>query len=106
MKTTSIDFEFIKWRFWEPLRRNQEYRNEYAILYKEFFPSFESIEAFSKKWNIQYPIAPELEFEQIKNPAGVFIDRSISYYEDAVFVPFPWIIESPRSGYLPVIVNL
>ena len=38
MKTatlTDYEIQFIKWRIWEPLRRNQDYLNEYEKLYKD-----------------------------------------------------------------------
>jgi hypothetical protein len=62
---TSYEMEFIKWRIWEPLRRNPDYRTEFTRLDRDYFEDLEAGDAFCEKWNLPYPADPSLPFDEL-----------------------------------------
>lgn len=92
---TDRELEFIRWRIWEPLRRNQEYRNEYGKLKASLFLDLDdsgetpislddarlvklsdipkdAVDAFCDKWKLPYHVDPATEFDQLTNPQWLF----------------------------------
>ena len=121
MKTatlTDYEIQFIKWRIWEPLRRNQDYQNEYAKLYQdgaEF--KYDDPNPFCEKWGISYPVSPESDFDKLYGPLddesteeakkriqGLFIERYVPESDDAAFITISDCLEKPK--YLKVYINL
>jgi hypothetical protein len=58
------DLDFIRWRIWEPLRRNLEYRSEFNKLKKDPF-DLEALKDFCSKWRLPYAADPSLSFDQL-----------------------------------------
>ena len=115
MKTaplTDSEINFIKWRIWEPLRRNQNYRNEFGKLYKdgaEF--KYDDPNPICEKWDISYPISPDFDFDQLYGPLdgesaedakkriqGLFIERYVPESDDAAFTNIFDCLVSEWSG--------
>lgn len=121
MKTaplTDYEIQFIKWRIWEPLRRNQDYRNEYGKIYKdgdEF--KWDDPNPFCEKWDISYPVSPKSDFDQLYGPLddesteeakkriqGLFIERYVPESDDAAFTTISDCLIKPSN--LKVYINL
>ena len=92
---TDKEIEFIQWRVWEPLRRNEDYINDYHELqnttptysnepYELTFetPAGDVItqtidtvkednseeEKFCEDWKLSCPLPPELDFNELFEP--------------------------------------
>lgn len=55
--------EFLKYR-WEFLRRNEQYQKDWSELQKSH--NDENAIAFSVKWNIRYPMDPNLSYDDLE----------------------------------------
>ena len=121
MKTsplTDYEIEFIKWKIWEPLRRNQDYRNEFGKLHKDGVNiKFDDPNLFCKKWHISYPVSPELDFDRLYGPLdgestseakrriqGLFLDLYVPESDDAAFTNILDCLVDPK--YLRIYINL
>jgi hypothetical protein len=82
---TDYELEFIKWRIWEPLRRNQDYNNEYAKLKADLFLNPETIDAFCRKWRLPFPADPNCEFAELHPPQWTFREHYKPLFDHAVF---------------------
>jgi len=88
---TDYELEFIKWRIWEPLRRNQDYRNEYAKLKVNIFLDqaeeeyFVKENAFLKKWKLPFPVDPNCDFEKLHPPQWTFWECYKPLFDHAAF---------------------
>jgi hypothetical protein len=82
---TNYELEFIKWRIWEPLRRNQDYKNEYAKLKKDRFLNPDEIDAFCRRWELPFPVDPNCEFEKLHPPQWTFWERYKPLFDHAAF---------------------
>ena len=116
---TNSELEFIKWKVWEPLRRNQYYRNDYAKLKvaEGYFLDPEMTPKFCIKWKLSNPIDPDLSFDELYGPlAGetkkdatkriqrLFIDSYVPESDSAAFVN---LMRSCIQGdHLKVYINL
>ena len=114
---TDREFEFIRWRIWEPLRRNQYYKNEFGELKGGYFFDLEKVNAFCDKWKLPYTIDPGIEFDSLLEPKGdetdrqarqrvrgIFYDLYEPIFDHAAFVdPWHWIVE---GKHLRLWVNL
>jgi uncharacterized protein YutD len=98
---TDEELAYIRWRVWEPLRRNKDYINEYATLKVAYFLDFNDRDAFCKKWKLSRSIDPEAEFSQLKdapNPWMVnpFREHFVPFFDHAAFVPLDRWIEDDK----------
>lgn len=63
------DLEFIKRKIWEPLRRNQDYKNDYARLkFEGHLLDPNKTPKFYEKWKLSGPIDPDLSFDEFYGP--------------------------------------
>ena len=101
---TNRELEFIQWQIWEPLRRNQDYINEYAKLKAGYFLDPDPVDEFCKKWKLPYHVDTDTEFKDLTNPRVFFWESYKPIYDHAACVdPWHWIIE---GKYLKVWVDL
>jgi hypothetical protein len=82
---TDYELEFIKWRIWEPLRRNQDYRNEYAKLKKDLFLNPDEIDTFCRNWKLLFEVDPNCDFEKLHPPQWTFWERYKPLFDHAAF---------------------
>jgi len=82
---TDYELEFIKWRIWEPLRRNQDYRNEYAKLKEDLFLNPDEKDAFCRKWKLPFEVDPNCEFEKLHPPQWTFWQHYKPLFDHAAF---------------------
>ena len=61
---TTDELEFIKWQIWEPLRRREDYRSEFARL-KQDLLGLDLEDKFCQKWNLSSPVDPSLPFDEL-----------------------------------------
>jgi hypothetical protein len=78
---TDKDYSYIKWRIWEPLRRNKHYRRLCELILEKgnfhsprfksigYKPSYKQRESFQRKRGLPHPIHPDLTFEDLMSPA-------------------------------------
>ena len=108
---TNYELEFIRWQVWEPLRRNQDYKNEYFKLLKnDKFLDPDAVDAFCEKWKLPYHIHPDTNFSELKQQArkpivvNPFREYYKSLFDHAAFVDsLNWIV---KGKYLKVCVDL
>jgi hypothetical protein len=115
---TRRDLEIIKWTIWEPLRRNQYYKNDYAKLKIEgHLLDPNKIPEFCEKWKLSGPIDPDLSFDELYGPLPgetkkeaakriqrIFLEIYIPEPDNAAFVN---LMRSCLDGkYLNVNINL
>ena len=109
------EIEFIRWKVWEPLRRNQDYRNDYARLKDEtgYFLDPEKTQAFCQKWRLLRPIDPACEFSSLypdhskqsyRKIQSLFLERYKPLFDHAAFVPLTGFIVNKK--YLRTFLDL
>jgi hypothetical protein len=119
------DLDFIRWRIWEPLRRNLEYQSGFNKLFKphinaegckEYPLDLEAQSNFCSKWRLPYAVDPSLSFDQLfsinakdtkqqkaRRIQNLFSDR---YHPPADSAAFVNLLDCIHGKYLQLYVDL
>jgi hypothetical protein len=90
VRLTKDELKWLRWRVWEPLRRNEAYRKEFLDLKATGLTSFETYERFCERWRIPWPISPTIDFDKLQTApwlADFFSAYFTHHSEPAAFVP-------------------